>query len=90
MCVGLTLCDDDIRVVLQGDAVYALNTQGSPENAMGKHIQTLIQLGKGLFAHDGSMAERKMRNPGFSVEIKTTEDIAHMVAESDVVISWPS
>lgn len=83
MSVGLTLCDDDIRVMFIDDGVHAL-TDGSAE----RHIHTLIELKKGLFAHDESMTTRKIESLHYPVRRTSSEEVVRMIEESDALIAW--
>ncbi len=83
MSVGLTLCDDEIRVVFVEDGVYTLL-----DGSVDKHVHTLLQLKKALFAHEESMRERGITRPIYPVSSASTGDIARLAGESDVVISW--
>ena len=91
MSVGLTLRENTMQVIFAGDGVYTLIAKnpevvGSPQ--VKKHIETLRMLGPKLIAEKESLAERGIDSVEYPVEIKTRDEIARIIAESDAVIPY--
>jgi len=91
MSVGLTLCDDLVRVVFVEDGVYTLlptspDLIGSPE--LKKHLETLKLLNCRLVVEKESLEARKLSNLPYEVEILPNREIASLIAESQVVIPY--
>ncbi|MBI2955045.1 MAG: DsrE family protein [Chloroflexi bacterium] len=91
MSVGLTLAENAVRVIFVDDGVYTLvaakpEVVGSPE--VKKHIDTLRALGHQLIAEKESLDGRGIANLGYRVDIKTRDEIAEIITESDAVIAY--
>ncbi len=91
MSVGLTLGGNAVRVILADDGVYALlptapETVGAQD--LAKPIEMLLQLGHELVAERESLAARGVGQPAYGVAQRTRDEIAALLAESDVVMGW--
>ena len=91
MSIGLTLRDNAVRVVFAEDGVYTLaatapEAVASPE--VKRHIETLPMLGHELIAEKESLEERGIVNTRRKVGVQTRQEIARLIAESDVVIAY--
>lgn len=91
MSVGLTLCDDAVRVIFVGDGVYALlHTEpaqvGIPEYS--RHVETLKQLGHGIYAEQESLKERGLDRISFEPEVVPRAEVARLLLTSDCVIRY--
>ncbi|MBT3270316.1 DsrE family protein [Candidatus Poribacteria bacterium] len=92
MSVGQTLGDHDVRLVLAEDAVYTLNADARPAMIAGgdvqRPIETLRMLGKAMYAESESLDARDVAELPAGVERIARADLAGMLAESDVVLTW--
>ena len=91
MSLGLTLRDDKVQVIFLEDGVYTL-LKTSPE-AIGsapvaRHIETLQSLDCPLVVERESLEERGLGQLSLPVEIKTRAEIAGLLAQSHIVISY--
>lgn len=90
MSLGQSLSENEVDVVLAGDAVYALG-QVEPERIDGGDIarpmETLPLLGCGVYAEAESVEERGVRVPR-DVQVLTRTEIAERILDSDCVIPW--
>ncbi len=92
MSVGQTLGDHDVRLVLAEDAVYALNADAHPAMISGgdvqRPIETLRMLGKQMYAESESLDARDVAELPAGVERVARVDLAGMLADSDIVLTW--
>jgi sulfur relay protein TusC/DsrF len=91
MTVGLTLAENAIAVIFQGDGVYTLlPTQpgliGSLE--IDKHLETLQLLNVRLIAEEESLAERHLSQLKWDVERLARHDVAHLLADSEAMVCF--
>lgn len=91
MSLGLTLRDDRVQVIFLEDGVYTLlNTSpeaiGAPP--MARHLETLQGLDCPLVVEKESLEERGLGQILLPVEIKTRAEIAALLAQSNIVISY--
>jgi sulfur relay (sulfurtransferase) DsrF/TusC family protein len=91
MSVGLTLCDDAVRVVFVGDGVYTLlHTEparvGMPEYS--RHVRTLKDLGHEIYAERESLEERGLEKISFKPRIVSRSEVARLLLDSDAVIRY--
>jgi sulfur relay (sulfurtransferase) DsrF/TusC family protein len=91
MGVGLTLCNDAVQVLFEGDGVYAfLQTEpgriGMPEYS--RHLETLRQLGHRIFTERESLGERGVSQLAFEADIIPRSEVARLLLASDFVIRY--
>jgi sulfur relay (sulfurtransferase) DsrF/TusC family protein len=91
MSLGLTLRDDRVQVLFLEDGVYTLlNTSpeaiGSPP--LARHLETLLDLDCPLLVEKESLEERGLEHLVFPVKIMTRGEIAEILAQSHIVISY--
>lgn len=92
MCVGLTLEDNKITVILLGDSVY-LTLKNDPEHISSgiihKHIETLILLKHKLIVEKDTFEKLDKKNIKYeNVEIMDHPQIADIISNGDVVITY--
>lgn len=91
MSLGLTLRDDRIQIIFLEDGVYTLlktspEAIGSP--SLARHLETLQGLDCPLVVEKESLEERGLGQLSLPVEIKTRAEIAALLAQSYIVISY--
>lgn len=91
MSVGQTLADHHVRLIFVGDAVYTLG-EANPSLLGGGEIklplETLAMLGGDVVAERESFETRKIRVIYPFVRFVSREEIAHLLLESEAVITW--
>jgi|AP95_1055475.scaffolds.fasta_scaffold111198_2 sulfur relay (sulfurtransferase) DsrF/TusC family protein len=92
MSVGQTLGDHDVRLVFAEDAVYVLDADARPAMISGgdveRPIETLRMLGKAMYAESESLDARDVTELPAGVERIARVDLAAMLTDSDVVLTW--
>ena len=91
MGVGLTLCDDAVRVLFVDDGVYALLKADPDKVAMPeymRHIETIKELGHHIYAERESLDERGVEDPAHAPEIVSREEALALILEGDGVIRY--
>jgi sulfur relay (sulfurtransferase) DsrF/TusC family protein len=91
MGVGLTLCDDAVRVLFIDDGVYAL-LQADPEKVAmpeyTRHIETIKQMGHRIYAERESLEERGVKKPAHEPEIVSRDEALALLLDGDGVIRY--
>ncbi len=92
MSVGQTLGDHDVRLVLAEDAVHAFNADARPAMIGGgdtqRPIETLAMLDQQMYAEAESLDDRGISDLPAGVERIARMDLAEMLTQSDVVLTW--
>jgi len=91
MSLGLTLREDRVQVFFLEDSVYLL-LKTAPERiktaAIDRHIETLLEVEGRLIAERESLEERRIGELVVPAEIRSRREIAEMLAQSDIVITY--
>ncbi len=91
MSLGLTLAENEVRVVFVRDAVYCL-LHTLPEKikspVFGRHIEMLQTLKCRLIAEKESLEERGVNKAKYNTEVMDRKDILKFIKESDSVITY--
>jgi sulfur relay (sulfurtransferase) DsrF/TusC family protein len=92
MSVGQTLGDHDVRLVLAEDAVHAFNADARPAmiggGDMQRPIETLRMLDQQMYAETESLEMRGVSELPAGVKRIARADLAEMLVQSDVVLTW--
>lgn len=91
MTVGLTLAENVITVIFREDGVYTLlatkpSLIGSLE--VDKHLETLQLLNVRFVAEQEALTERTLVDLKWEVERLAREEVARLLADSEVVICY--
>ncbi|MBI2875264.1 MAG: DsrE family protein [Candidatus Tectomicrobia bacterium] len=91
MGLGLTLRDDRVQLLFVEDGVYSLieahpELIGSP--GLRRHLETLQELDCPLIAEKESLDQRRLNPPPPPIEVRSRQEVALLLAQSDIVISY--
>ena len=89
MAVGLILRDNDVYVLLVGEALEVFSqkaSRGAPKGDVHRHLDTLIEFGQQIVAEKESIEGTEgLILPGH-LQIWTREGILHFLSECDATI----
>ncbi len=91
MSLGLTLTDNEVKVVFVEDGVYLLvspSTEviGYPD--VKRHIETLKEMGCELIAEKESLKKRGLLDRKVDVNISSRREIDQIIEQSDRVMAF--
>ncbi len=91
MSVGLTLREDEIKVIFMDNGVYTA-TSINPEligfNSHDKEFEALSMLKCPMLADKPSLKKRGIKNLRKEVRVAEREEIIKVITESDIVIPF--
>lgn len=91
MSLGLTLADNEVKVVFVEEAVYLLEALATEEMGypdLKRHVETLKEMGCELIAEKESLQERGLGGQSDLVDIRDRDEIHEIIQQSDRVISF--